>query len=471
MRADGKRVKHLKPFFEIIPYIMNKRVDSQNYITQEVDIDGIREYINQNRGSGAGISHLSIVIAAFFKTAREYEQLNYFVVNKKIYRRNHFCISFVALKNDGGDEVTEQTVVKIFLEDGDNIFTISKKVNDAVEANKDIKESNATDKLLSRLMHFPGLATFSVGLIKVLDRFGLLPRTVIDASPFHTSLFITNMASLRSKPIYHHIYEFGTTSIFVALGQNEKRLTLQKDGSVAEKTIMPLGIVTDERIASGHYYTSAFRKMEKYLKDPKLLEEGTYYKEEANEQAVQMPGNAQAQATCESEISDVAEDGAETQAPGSREDGAAGEKSFASDLKLAYKIALTRFRGSTIIVRSLRGVWFDRALQRGIERIESAYLPYLLTIIGLMVIGLTGAGRIENSLLFMLMGAWIVFALIIMVPLIFYAVLPKPIANHMKRIDSLSEEERKLYEEDLDRNKRVNKIIKRYTMVDRRKER
>ena len=42
MRADGKRVKHLKPFFEIIPYIMNKRVDAKNYITQEVDLEGIR---------------------------------------------------------------------------------------------------------------------------------------------------------------------------------------------------------------------------------------------------------------------------------------------------------------------------------------------------------------------------------------------------------------------------------------------
>lgn len=179
----------------------------------------------------------------------------------------------------------------------------------------------------------------------------------------------------------------------------------------------------------------------------------TYYNEEAEETAVQMPGNAQVQPS------------------GSTEDGAAGEKSLASDLKLAYKIALTRFRGSTIIVRSLRGVWFDRALQRGIDRIENAYIPYILTIVGLMVIGLTGAGRIENSILFILMGAWIVFALIIMVPLIFYAVLPKPIACHIKHTDSLSEEERKLYEEDLDRNKRVNKIIKRYTMVDRRKER
>lgn len=202
----------------------------------------------------------------------------------------------------------------------------------------------------------------------------------------------------------------------------------------------------------------------------------TYYNEEAerpvqqrsNAQVqvrgsaeVQPPGNAEMPASC-IEIFDMPEDGGEA---------AVCEKSLASDLKLAYKIALTRFRGSTLIVRSLRGVWFDRALQRGIDRIESTYLPYILTIIGLMVIGLTGAGKIENSILFMLMGAWIVFVLIIVVPLIFYSVLPKPIACHIKRTDSLSEEERKLYEEELSRNKRVNKIIKRYTMVDRRKER
>ena len=108
MRADGKRVKHLKPFFEIIPYIMNKRVDAQSYITQEVDLEGIRNYISEKRGSGAGISHISIVIAAFFKTAKEYEQLNYLSPTKK-YTGAIISVSFVWLKNDGGDDVTEQT--------------------------------------------------------------------------------------------------------------------------------------------------------------------------------------------------------------------------------------------------------------------------------------------------------------------------------------------------------------------------
>ena len=85
-------------------------------------------------------------------------------------------------------------------------------------------------------------------------------------------MFITNMASIRSNHIYHHLYEFGTTSVFLALGQHKKRLEIQKDGTVAEKAVMPIGVVTDERIAAGHYYTSAFRRFEKYLLNPELLE-------------------------------------------------------------------------------------------------------------------------------------------------------------------------------------------------------
>ncbi len=272
MRADGKRVRNMKPFFEIIPYIMNKRVDAQNYIMQEIDAEPLRTYINSKRGSGSSISHLSLVVAAFFKTALEFEQLNYFVVNKKIYKRNHFCVSFVTLKSDGGDEKTEQTVVKVFLEHNDDNFAISKKINEAVNANRDVKNSNDMDKLLRRLMRFPGLAFVSVGLLKLFDRFGLLPRAVIDASPFHTSLFVTNMASIRANPIYHHLYEFGTTSIFAALGQNKKKLVMKRGGLLQQKTVLPIGIVTDERIASGHYYVSAFRRMEKYLLNPELLE-------------------------------------------------------------------------------------------------------------------------------------------------------------------------------------------------------
>ena len=44
-----------------------------------------------------------------------------------------------------------------------------------------------------------------------------------------------------------------------------------KDGYVFDRCI-PLGVVMDERIASGHYMAQAFAQMKKYLSNPELME-------------------------------------------------------------------------------------------------------------------------------------------------------------------------------------------------------
>ena len=105
-----------------------------------------------------------------------------------------------------------------------------------------------------------------------LDKFGLLPKAIIDASPFHTSLVISNLASIRTNHIYHHVYEFGTTGIIITMG-NSREVAKSKGGEIIHEKCMPLGIVMDERICSGSYYAMAFRAMKKYLKDPSLLEQ------------------------------------------------------------------------------------------------------------------------------------------------------------------------------------------------------
>lgn len=450
MRADGKRVKKLKPFFEIIPYIMNRRVDAQNYIMQEIDATAMREYIAQKRGSGAGISHLSLVITAFFKTALEYEQLNYFVVNKKIYHRNHFCVSFVTLKSDGGDERTEQTVSKLFFEPGDDIFSISKKINDAIGENREIETSNDMDKLLGRLMRFPGLAWFSVGMLKILDRYGLLPRKVLDASPFHTSLFVTNMASIRSNPIYHHLYEFGTTSIFAAIGQSKKRIALQRNGHLKEKTVLPIGIVTDERIASGHYYVEAFRKMERYLKNPELLENKSAQEPESGVRPIPAEEPVQAARSVKEPVSLNGDAAAQT-----------------GNLRAAYKIAWTQFRGSRRLFPSLREIWYDRELSRAIDRLERPFVPFFVLLAGLFGIGLALAGKASQEQILLAMGIFVLVDVLFITPLLFYAVLPKPIAAHIKRLDSLSEEEWALYEEEQRANEKIDRIFNRYRVPGR----
>ena len=118
----------------------------------------------------------------------------------------------------------------------------------------------------------PLLPDIIVSAARLLDRYGLLPSFIHQASPFHTSLFVTNLASIRTNTIHHHLYEFGTTGVFISMGQPEKKIV--KNGElIEEQKIMPLGIVTDERIANGHYYGRCFRELTKYYKNPKLLEE------------------------------------------------------------------------------------------------------------------------------------------------------------------------------------------------------
>ena len=105
----------------------------------------------------------------------------------------------------------------------------------------------------------------------MLDKYGLLPKKIIDASPFHTSAVVTNLASIRTNHIYHHTYDFGTTSIALAMG-NLREVPVRVKGEVVFERCMPIGLVMDERIASGSYFALAFRHMQKHLRNPALLE-------------------------------------------------------------------------------------------------------------------------------------------------------------------------------------------------------
>ena len=110
-----------------------------------------------------------------------------------------------------------------------------------------------------------------VGIFKWLDKHGLLPKSIIKASPFHTSLVISNLASIRTNHIYHHCYEFGTTSIIITMG-NTREVAKRRGGEIYFEKCMPLGVVMDERICSGSYFAIAFRRFKGYLADPSLLE-------------------------------------------------------------------------------------------------------------------------------------------------------------------------------------------------------
>ena len=265
-RRDGKRCKNIDNMYTLISYIMVKRSDACNSVTVRIPFKPMHEYILKARKEGRNISHMAMVIAAWVRVVAEFPAMNRFVVNKKVYSHNDFVVGMVVQRPDGA----ESTMSKLSFELTDTIDQVNDKINAFVEVNRD-ENSNDTDALMGKLLKIPGLVNFAVGLLKWLDLRGWLPRAVINASPFHASMVISNLASIRTPHIFHHIYDFGTISQIVTMGTMED-VAKKRGNEIVIERYLPLGIVCDERVASGYGYAKAFHRLKEYLAHPELLE-------------------------------------------------------------------------------------------------------------------------------------------------------------------------------------------------------
>ena len=276
MRCDGTRVKQEDPMYHLVPYFLTKRYDAMNMITIDIPEAPMRAYMNARRREGKSVSHLALILTAYLHTMEKYPALNRFIVGHKIYEHNDITVSMVVLK-PGTDM---DTMSKIHLDYNDDIFDVQEKITNYIDQNRQLGEANSLDALMNKLVKLSGLLTVAIGLIRLGDRLGLLPRALINASPFHASLLITNLASIRTNHIYHHIYQFGTTSAAIAMGNMREVPRRTREGVEFDRCI-PLGIVMDERIANGHYFAQAFQQMKKYLAHPELLEKEHLLEEKA----------------------------------------------------------------------------------------------------------------------------------------------------------------------------------------------
>ena len=277
-RRDGKKAKDLQSFFYVIPHVMKTRSDSQVYFKTDIPLEPLDAYISKKAEEGIKLSYMNVIYAALVKLLGERPQLNRFVMNGKIYDRNEIYMSLAIKKNltDDGQETT----IKLPFTGKENIFEIKEKLDKAIEKNKDNKEANDTDILATVLSHTPSiLVGIFVSFMKFLDKYGLLPKWVLKASPFHTSMFLTNVGSLGIDYIYHHLYDFGTTSLFFAMGKKKKSY-IYEDDEIKESKCITLGFVGDERICDGFYYASSMKLLNKYLRKPEILENVVKEKEE-----------------------------------------------------------------------------------------------------------------------------------------------------------------------------------------------
>ena len=278
LRSDGRKLKTLDPLFRVIPHIMKERNDAHVYYTEELPIKYLDEYIAKKNEEGIKMSYMNIIYAALIRLLAEKPHLNRFVMNGRTYARHDITISLAIKK--GMTEDAEETNIKLHFTGKENIFEIKEKLDSSIALNKEVTTQNNKDTFVKFLSHMPNLIyKIVVNTLMWLDKHGMMPKAVIELSPFHTSAYLTNLGSLGIDPIYHHIYNFGTVGVFLAMGKKKKSYIYEDDNIVQEKAIC-LKWVADERICDGFYYASALKSFYRYLRKPELLEQNIEPKED-----------------------------------------------------------------------------------------------------------------------------------------------------------------------------------------------
>ena len=273
-RSDGRKIRTLSPMAQITSFFQVERNTCSNLFEESFEITHIDRYIRQKRREGLsdfGITH--VLLAAYVRGVAKYPQLNRFINGQKVYTRDEDIQYNMVIKKDMTIE-SPDTSFKVHLNPHDTAEDVYHKLNKAVaDVKKSMELDSNLDHLISYLNMIPSvILKFVVWLLKLLDYFGLLPKFLLELSPFHGSLFFTSMGSLGIPPIYHHLYDFGNIPAFGAFGCKRKAVEVLEDGTIVQRKYIDMKFVLDERIVDGYYYAVFFKYFRNLLRHPEILD-------------------------------------------------------------------------------------------------------------------------------------------------------------------------------------------------------
>ena len=271
-RKEGRLLRSLPAFNRFMPYIMPVRNDACNQYEESFEVSAVDRRLRRLRVEGyKGIGILHFLIAAYIRGVAMLPGINRFVVGRRIYARNNIEV-VMTVKRSLSLDATE-TTIKVQFEPTDTIFDVYRKMNEKIDEIKTGEGNNNTEDVAEALARLPRfLLRFAILILRIMDYFGWLPEALTDASPFHGSMIITDLGSLRIGPIYHHIYNFGTLPVFIAFGAKRHAYELDRHGNMVDHKYVDCKMVMDERTVDGHYYAQFLQAYRLIFQHPEILE-------------------------------------------------------------------------------------------------------------------------------------------------------------------------------------------------------
>lgn len=269
-RKDGKLLRVLDSMHYIMPLIYPNRCDNEAFMHLRIDLTKAEEFLaKKNAGNPAYKYNLfQLVLTAVLKTIVLRPVMNRFIANGNMYQRNEITAAFTVKKifaDDGGE-----ALARIYAKEEDTLDTIHEEIYRQVSFCRSDKK-DASSESMDFVQKLPGKHLIGA-VVRWLDRHGWMPSSLIATDPYYCSAVLTNLGSLKIDAGYHHMTNWGTNSLFCAIGLMKKRPFFDEEGNMTMRMSVDLGFTIDERLADGYYYAKTMRLLKKLLENPELLE-------------------------------------------------------------------------------------------------------------------------------------------------------------------------------------------------------
>ena len=272
-RFDAMLVRDIDPLHWFMPYLYPNRADNEAFIREEFDLTNLEAFLekkNENLDKAHRYTNFHAVCAAIVKTFTLRPQMNRFIKGCRLYQRDDLSLGFVVKKQfrDNADE----GLAFIKFPPETTIDSLHERIMQEIFECRSDKMDNSTKgmEMFTRLPRW--LMRIVIHILHRLDFYGRVPYDLIKADPNYASVFLTNLGSIKLNAGYHHLSNWGTTSVFVVIGEKARRPVFHEDGTFEMRTMLDVGITLDERIADGYYYAKTVRLLKKLIENPELLD-------------------------------------------------------------------------------------------------------------------------------------------------------------------------------------------------------
>jgi hypothetical protein len=271
-RRDATYVRDMPAFRRIVPYLMRTRTESAVYFPQKIEVDGLLawlEEVNAGRPESERITLFHVLVAAIARALRLRPEINRFIVGRRTYQHDDISIAFI-VKTAMTEDAPETQVRLVFTGD-ETVDQVRHIVDTAVES-KRATLGGKDDQLVELFAPGPRPVLDLVArLVARLDYHNALPAFLHDAIPLYTSVYLVNVGSIGIDPPFHHLYEYGSASVFVAIGAIRKEPVVDEHGEVVARNCLNAVYTLDERASDGFYFARAAEVFRRLVSDPALL--------------------------------------------------------------------------------------------------------------------------------------------------------------------------------------------------------